>query len=182
MIPKELIFLFFIIILLVVLIAFMIHKEKFQIKNEEPDCICAFDIDGTITCGIDKAAKAIAKCKELGAKIAINTARPTKWYDDLDLPNLGLTDTEIDSEFYHGKPFACSFTDIRCFENAIANTKVNHLHTLSNKWNVKPERIILFDDQWSNIAMAKEAGFSVIYANSEGLPDNVADKIEELLR
>jgi 3-deoxy-D-manno-octulosonate 8-phosphate phosphatase KdsC-like HAD superfamily phosphatase len=187
MIFKELIFLFFIIILLVILIAFMIHKypENFRGSQElkEPDCICAFDIDGTITTGIDRAAKAIKRCKELGAKIAINTARPTKWYSDLDLDGLGVSHIEIDSEFYHGEPFACSFTDIKCFENAIAGTKVKHLYTLSSKWNVRPERIILFDDQWSNVAMAKEAGFSAIHANYHlgGLPDNVVDQIENIL-
>jgi hypothetical protein len=187
MVPRELIFLFFIIILLMLLIAFLIHKypEKFQGSEElkEPDCICAFDIDGTITTGIDRAAKAIKRCKELGARIAINTARPTKWYSDLDLHNLGISDTEIDSEFYHGEPFTCSFTDLKCFENAIAGTKVKHLHTLSSKWKVRPERIILFDDQWSNVSMAKQAGFSAIHANyhSGGLPHDVVEQIENIL-
>lgn len=186
MIPKELIFLFFIIILLVMLISLMIHKypeKKYPEKFEtEPDAICAFDIDGTITCGIDRAAKAIAKCKELGARIAINTARPSKWYSDLDLPKLGLSESDL-SDFYHGEPFACSFIDTDCFENAIANTKVKHLYAMSSKWNIKPERIILFDDQRTNIKTAKETGFSTIHANHYlgGLPDNVVEQIEMLL-
>jgi hypothetical protein len=184
MIPKELIFLFFIVILLILLIALMIKKypEKFE-TFKEPNCVCAFDIDGTITCGIDRAAKAIAKCKELGAVIAINTARPAKWYNDLDLQNLGLTVSEIESNFYHGEPFTCSFTDLKCFENAIAETKVKHLRDLSSKWNIKPERVILFDDQWSNITNAKDSGFSVVHANHHlgGLPNNVSDLIQNIL-
>ena len=184
MIPKELIFLFFIIILLISLIAFMINKypEKFE-TLKEPNCVCAFDIDGTITCGIERAAKAIAKCKELGAVIAINTARPSKWYNDLDLSKLGLDVSDIDSNFYHGEPFTCSFTDLKCFENSIAETKVKHLRDISSKWNIKPERIILFDDQWSNITFAKEMGFSTIHANhySGGLPDNVNEIIHNIL-
>jgi hypothetical protein len=184
MIPKELIFLFFIIIFLVMLIAFMIYKypEKFE-QSKEPDTVCAFDIDGTITIGLDRAAKAIAKCKEIGAIIAINTARPSKWYDDLDLYKLGLTDFNFDSNFYHGEPFTCSFVDINCFEDAIASTKVKHLHTLSSKWNVHPKRVILFDDQWSNINKAKQSGFSTIHANyhSGGLPDNVVEQIENII-
>lgn len=184
MISRGLIFLFFVIILLILLIAFMIHKyglEKFQQK--EPDSICAFDIDGTITRGINRAARAIAKCKELGAVIAINTARPSKWYDDLDIHALGLAGSDFESNFYHGEPFRCSFTDINCFEDSIASTKVKHLYELSSKWNVVPKRIILFDDQWNNINKAKQAGFSTIQANNPygGLPENVVDQIDHIL-
>jgi hypothetical protein len=146
-------------------------------------CVCAFDLDGTITCGVDRAAKAITRCKELGCKIAINTARPTKWYHDLDLHGLGLHDHDFDSDFYHGEPFECSFTNVKCLEDSIANTKVKHLHTLSTKWNVNPRRVILFDDQFSNIDKARQSGFSVIYANnlSCGLPDNVTEQINDIL-
>ena len=162
----------------------MLHKYNEQFSQEiVPDCICVFDIDGTITCGIDRAAKAITRCKELGAKIAINTARPTRWYHDLDLHGLGLKESDFDSDFYHGEPFTCSFTDIKCFEDSIATTKVNHLYTLSEKWNVDKQRVILFDDQWPNIEKAKQAGFSGIFANNHlcGLPDNVTEQIDNIL-
>lgn len=172
--------------LIIILIIFLIVKknEQFTNKSMEPTIkgICAFDIDGTITHGIDRAAKAISKCRQLGAVIAINTARPGKFYGDLDLVSLGLTTQDLD-DFYHGEPFTCSFTDIKCFENTIANTKIKHLFTLSSKWNVNPEKIILFDDQWSNISKAKEAGFSTIHANyhSGGLPENTEEQIENIL-
>jgi len=159
-------------------------KEKFKsIETKNYDCICAFDIDGTITTGIDRASKAIKRAKELNCKIAINTARPSKWYSDLDLKGLGLHESDFDSDFYNGEPFKCSFLDTQCFENSIATTKVNHLYTLSKKWNVKPHRIILFDDQWYNIKKAKEAGFATIYANHHlgGLPDNVNELINNYL-
>ncbi len=183
MIPKELFFLFFIIILLITAVAVLLYKYRERFSEPIPNCICAFDIDGTITTGIDRAAKAISKAKELGCKIAINTARPSKWYDDLDLSGLGLKESDFDSDFYNGKPFECSFTDIKCFENSIATTKLDHLYTLSQKWNVKPDRIILFDDQWYNIEKAKQAGFSTIYANYHlgGLPDNVSILIDNIL-
>jgi len=182
MVSKGLVFLFFIIILLAMSFIFHKYRERFS-EETIPDCICAFDIDGTITTGIDRAAQAITRAKELGCKIAINTARPSKWYSDLDLHNLGLTESDFDSDFYHGEPFKCSFTDIKCFEDSIATTKVNHLHTLSQKWNVKPHRIILFDDQWPNIEKAKQAGFATIYANYHlgGLPDNVSVLIDNIL-
>jgi hypothetical protein len=136
-----------------------------------------------ITCGIELAAQAIAKCKELGGKIAINTARPSKWYDDLDLDGLGLIESDFDSDFYNGEPLTCSFTDVKCFYDSIADVKVKHLHSLASKWNVSPERIILFDDQWTNIEKAKQSGFSVIFANNQlgGLPDDVVKQIESIL-
>jgi hypothetical protein len=163
------------------------NREKFESNNKSNPGICVFDIDGTITCGINRAAQAIKYCKERGCKIAINTARPSKWYDDLDLNGLGLHkddfDSDFDSNFYNGEPFKCSFIDQKCFEDSIANTKIKHLHTLSVKWNVKPELIILFDDQYYNIEKAKHAGFSTIYANHHlcGLPDNVVSLIENIL-
>lgn len=184
---RELIFLFFIgIVLIIVMTVLHKYREIFSpihFSTEQPNCIFAFDIDGTITCGIDRASKAISKAKELGCKIAINTARPTRWYGDLDLQGLGLNESDFISDFYNGEPFKCSFTDLNCFENSIATTKVNHLHTLSQKWKVKPQRIILFDDQWSNIEKCRQAGFSTIFANhsSCGLPDNVIEQIDLIL-
>ncbi len=187
MIPMVFYFLFFIILLLLS-ISYFIYREKFINESEsesKPDngSICAFDIDGTITHSINIAAQAIAKCKELGSKIAIVTARPTKWYDDLDLRALGLTKDDFESDFYHGEPFKCSFTDEKCLEDSIANTKVKHLHTLVNKWNVNPKRIILFDDLFSNIEKAKQSGFSTIHANNYlgGLPTDVVQQIENIL-
>lgn len=189
MISKGLIFLFLLlfIFLFIFLFLFFIIKtsspsEKFE-HLKHPDTICAFDLDGTITTGLDRAAKAIAKCKEMGAIIAINTARPSKWYDDLDLHKLGLNDVDIESDFYHGEPFKCSFVDMNCFEDSIASTKVKHLYTLSSKWNVLPKRIILFDDQLYNINKAKQSGFSTIHANyhSGGLPEDVIEQIENIV-
>jgi hypothetical protein len=186
---KVLIFLIFIIIC-VIIGMIIYYKEKFISTdstdpsiNFTPNGICVFDIDGTITCGLDRAAKAISRCKELGFKIAINTARPTKWYDDLDLNSLGLHKNDFDSDFYHGKQLECSFIDTKSFEESIASTKVTHLRTLSEKWNVNPRRIILFDDQYPNIEKAKQAGFSAIFANHNrcGLPDNVVELINNLI-
>ncbi len=181
MIPKELFFLFFIIILLIG-VSVVYYREKFT-EEIVSDCVCAFDIDGTITHGIDRAAKAIAKAKELGCRIAINTARPSRWYHDLDLYGLGLKESDFDSDFYNGEPFKCSFIDTKCFEDSIATTKVKHLHTLSQKWKVDPHRIILFDDQWSNIEKAKQSGFSTIYANHHlgGLPDDIVEIMSNIL-
>ena len=169
-----------IVILILGLIFFLFRREPFK---ETYDGICAFDLDNTITCGIDRASSAIAYCKSRNCKIAINTARPSKWYSDLDLIGLGLHPDDFDSDFYHGEALQCSFGDKRCFEDTIAATKVKHLHTLKNKWNVNPQRVILFDDQWSNIEKARVDGFSTVYANHDqcGLPENVIEQIEKIL-
>jgi len=189
--------LIFLIILTVLIFAGRVAREQFNVPPAvvfdptftSSGCVCAFDLDGTITCGIGRAAAAVSKCKELGCRIAINTARPTKWYDDLDLHGLGLTkddfdsDTGMGSDFYFGEPFNCSFADDKCMEDSIANTKVRHLHTLSSKWRVSPSRVILFDDLYSNTERAKESGFSAVLANNYlgGLPNNVVELISDIL-
>lgn len=165
---------------------FIISKKENFCQKKETDCICVFDLDGTITCGLDNAADAISICKEKNCKIAINTARSIKWYDDINFDKLGLDKNDFendDSDFYHGEQFVCSFGNIKCFEDTISQTKVKHLNTLANKWNVDPKRIILFDDQYANIEKAKHHGFSTIFANHHvcGLPDNTIQQIISIL-
>lgn len=184
MITKEYIFLILVIVFMLIMVLVKMYRKKSEEYVEENKIrgICAFDIDGTITCGVKRASEAIAKCRELGYKISINTARPTKWYDDLNLVKLGISEDEIMNDFYHGEPYTCSFTDVKCFEDRVSETKVKHLYSMSEKWGVDPKRVILFDDQWSNITKAKNAGFSVIHANHSvcGLPDNVVELIDKI--
>ena len=175
--------LFFLFFILAILFIMKAHKEylRSNYSSNESDCICAFDIDGTITCGLENAAKAVAKCKEKGCKIAINTARPTKWYSDVNLPALGLSVSDFDNDFYHGEPFECSFIDENCFHNSVADTKVKHLRTMAKKWGIEPKRIILFDDLYTNVNKAQNAGFSIIHANDGGIPNNAVEKIDKIL-
>ena len=62
--------------------------------------------------------------------IAINTARPTKWYHDIKLEELGINEEDFLDDFYHGEEFNCSFTNNQCLQDSISNTKVKHLNTL----------------------------------------------------
>jgi hypothetical protein len=175
---------FGIIILLTLILGVFIFKfRKQSFQNSSFNSICVFDIDNTITCGIDRASQAIKECKNRGAKIAINTARPTKWYSDLDLVSLGLHEDDFDSDFYYGGELKCSFGDRKCFEDTISETKVKHLYTLANKWNVNPRKVILFDDNFNNIEKARINGFSTIFANHHlcGLPENVVEQIRNIL-
>lgn len=140
-------------------------------KPSPISAVCAFDLDNTITCGLEQAKEAIAHCRKRNAKITINTARPTKWYSDININKLGLTEDDL-NEFYHG--------DIN---QSVENTKVRHLITMSNKWNVPRNKVILFDDLISNINSARENGFSAIHANNQtcGLPTDVTKQIDEIL-
>ncbi len=182
MISYKILLIISLIIIFIILI-FMKSGEKFTPVTKQYNGICAFDLDGTLTVDIINAAKAISKCKEIGYKIAFNTARPTKWYSDLDLIGLGLTENDFDSDFYYGEKYQCSFIDRKCIEDTIADTKVKHLYTLSNKWNVHPKYTILFDDQYPNIDKAKKSGFAAVFANNNhlgGLPYNVSEQIEQI--
>jgi hypothetical protein len=184
-ISKLLVFLF--LLVMIVLLIFYMKKDTFismKMNNEnDSNCVCVFDLDDTITCGLDIASQAISKCKNMSCKIAINTARPVKWYSDIKLDELGLTSEEIDSNIYHGEPFKCSFMDTKCMQESIAQTKVKHLRTIASKFDTIPKRVILFDDQRLNIDKAKENGFSGILANHFvcGLPNNTIQQIDDIL-
>lgn len=173
----------FIVLLIIALYVIYSKKEYLRSSGGPYDGVCAFDIDGTITCGIENAKKAIDTCRKNNYKIAINTARPVKFYSDLKLNDLGLKHEEFLDDFYHGEINLCSFVDYDCMTNNISDVKVKHLETLARKWNVSPKNVILFDDQHYNIDKAKNKGFSVISANNPicGLHDNVDEQIENII-
>lgn len=164
-------------------IVYKINKNGHVERIGSYDGVCAFDLDGTITCGLENAKKAIETCRNYNYKIAINTARPIKFYSDIKLDKLGLNKEEFIDDFYYGEVYLCSFTDYNCMTENISDTKVKHLNTLADKWNVKPKNIILFDDQIYNINKAKANGFSVITANNPicGLPDDVTEQIKNII-
>lgn len=164
-----------------VALTFILTVFYYYSNYHKPIGICVFDLDDTITCGLDIAAKSIKRCKELGAIIAINTARPVMWYSDIDMERLGLNNKDM-SEFYYGR----YYDDISTREelvDRIAETKLKHLETLREKYGIDKNRIILLDDQLSNIIHAKNNGFSTIHANNKmcGLPYNTNELIDEIL-
>lgn len=180
---KTKVIIFLIIIVALVLIGYFTYKSRFKNVDISADCVCAFDLDNTLTCGIKQAADAVKACKEHHCKIAIVTARPTPWYSDIKLKELGLEEADFIDDFYHGEKFDCSFLDRECLEQAVSSTKVNHLRTLANKYNVDPDRIILFDDQHPNVQAALDTGFKAIHANHDlcGLPHNSYIRVKEHL-
>ena len=148
--------------------------------------ICVFDLDDTLTCGFDHARAAIHECKINECKIAINTARPAPYYKDIKLKKLGLEINDFIGDVYYGdwaRNMVSSMSYEKIMENVV-NTKVRHLETLKNKYNIQDrKKIILFDDQEKNIEGARKAGFGVIHANSVacGLPENVGKQIRDII-
>jgi FMN phosphatase YigB (HAD superfamily) len=120
----------------------------------------------------------VSACKSNGCKIAINTARPHKWYEDIQLKQLGLTHKDFD-EFYSGEPIQFSGDP----EEHISDIKLKHLYSIQRKWNVDKKRIILFDDLEKNIHKAQGSGFSVIHANHAecGIPIDANEQISRIL-
>ncbi len=152
------------------------NKQKHtQYQEKQEQLICVFDLDGTINISLENARKAIDTCKEYGAIIAFNTARPAYFYQDLNLKALGLTHDDFKEDFYYGN--ACNFINTEL----IAKKKVENMNLIKNKYNCNPKKMILFDDNILNIVRTDEAGYNVILANKTlngGLHDNVDKHIE----
>jgi hypothetical protein len=152
----------------------------------ETTCICVFDLDHTLTCGYDRASVAVNLCKERNCKIAINTARPIPYYKDIKLEKLGLKKSDFKDDFYHGEfleGLVSTMTHGQ-LSKTIADTKIKHLKTIQEKYQIlDPKRIILFDDVLKNVEDAKKNGFSGIHANHPkcGMNDNVVSDIKNIL-
>jgi len=179
---KIYLLLFLFIFLIIVSCIIYININKFE-NTHSYDGVCALDLDGTITCGIYNAKKAIQICKDANYKIAINTARPSKYYSDIKLDLLGLKESDFIDDFYYGETLKCSFGDYQCLENNISATKLKHLITIENKWKVPRNKIILFDDVYQNVKIAEDNGFSVIYANNPacGINENFENKLYNII-
>lgn len=171
----------FIVLALIILgfIFFKLMSREHMV--EEYECVCAFDVDDTIT-SESKTAKdvhtrainAIQQCKENNCKIVINTARMPisnkKWDIIRDLPDKVKEHIESEEDIYHGETLPqCSFIGYDCLYNQIAETKVKHLKNVAQKYNIDHKKIILFDDLYQNIKKASEHGFSVVHANYPGI-------------
>jgi len=193
----------FIFILLLFFILFIYlknyEKEKFELdtlKKEKLDCVCVFDIDDTLTCGFENANKSINECLKNKCKIAINTARTSPYYDDLDLYSLGLTEEMFKNDIFYGTwnkdPTILDLNSLNSLNSlnmnnisvAVAKNKVSNLQKISKKYNIDPSRTILFDDNINNIEAAKKNKFSTIYANHNicGIPNNTISQIRNILK
>ncbi len=157
-------------------------KEKESFDNQK--CACVFDLDDTITCSVDRAAKVIQKCRDNGCLIAFNTARTIPYYQDLDLRSLGIINKDLEN-FYIGDHYNLGYSlSEEGLHNHIADTKVKHLQTIKDRHSIgNSHRIILFDDNLKNITWARSNGFSAIHANSPscGLNMGSVEEVERML-
>jgi hypothetical protein len=155
-----------------------------------------------LTCGIENANKSINECLKNKCKIAINTARTSPYYDDLDLYSLGLTEEMFKNDIFYGTwnkdptildlngpngpngPNGSNSLNINNISVAVAKNKVSNLQKISKKYNIDPSRTILFDDNINNIEAAKKNKFSTIYANHNicGIPNDTISQIRNILK
>lgn len=163
-------------------------KEDLSIekKYSETTCVCVFDLDHTITCGLDRAAAAVKECKIRHCKIAINTARPMPYYSDIKLDVLGLTEKDFKDDFYHGEFIEGLISTLSHGQltKTISDTKSRHLKTIKDKYKIlDSKRIILFDDVFRNVEDARKNGFGGIHANHPkcGLNESIREDISRLL-
>lgn len=136
------------------------HPVVEQDTNTPKDsqCVCAFDIDYTITCGNPKPF--VDKCIEHGCKLAINTARPVKYIGDVDLEEINFKHPHFNEGDFYYNPSSYSQTP-----TGVGIVKSSYLDVLKNKYTIKDKKcVILLDDATENIKIAQENGFSTIKA------------------
>lgn len=137
-------------------------KKEINNNYQDNNCVCVFDLDNTITCGLDTAKHVIQECKKNNCQIVVNTARTSPYIEDIQLDYLNLPKN---IEIYYGDHDQHSFKNYNHLIEYIALKKKEHLDTISKKYNTKKSRIILFDDNETNIKTAQKYGYSVIHAN-----------------
>lgn len=164
-------------IFLIVLLA----NQKDCFRSETPGtlgtpCVCAFDLDHTLSCGDPRPL--VAECKAKGCVLAINTARPTKFVSDIPLTSFGLT---YDPEDHHYQPHSYLQTPQKT-----AEIKSHYLGVLRDKYSVRSKScVILFDDARWNLEAAKSHGFSTVAASDTGecgLHHTKTDSLRDILR
>lgn len=141
-------------------------------------CVCAFDIDHTLSCG--NAKPFVDLCKLKGCKLAINTARPTNWIKDIPMEELGFTKPWYDTRDHYYNRNSYQQTAVQ-----IAETKSNYLQLLKDKYKVPEKKcVILFDDSVYNLDSAHRRGFSTVAASERdhcGIHESKLDQVSAVL-
>ena len=137
-------------------------------------CVCAFDIDHTLSCG--DAKPFVELCKAKGCKLAINTARPTNWINDIPMEELGFTKPWYDQRDHYFNRNSYKQTAVQ-----VGETKSNYLQLLKDKYKVPEKKcVILFDDSVFNLDSANKRGFSTIAASERDHCGIHVSKLDQL--
>jgi len=132
-------------------------------------CLCAFDIDDTLTC--DDAKQMVQRCQDSNCDLAVVTARNT-WND------YRYVDSEVEATFrQQGAPYhylldrraAMKAHNTDDLFTAIARTKTMQLKELRDKGGY--DRVLFFDDQLLNVQEAQRAGFETMHIRGCGFGD-----------
>jgi hypothetical protein len=157
--PRGIIFGGIVAIAIIVTIAIVITKKPCEPFPKTANCVCAFDIDHTLSCGNPKPL--IDLCKSKGCVLAINTARPTMFIEDIPLRKY---DFDYDPSDHYYQPNSYLQT-----AQQVAESKSQSLLTLFDKYRVSDKKcVILLDDAVWNLETAKAHGFSTVSASDTG--------------
>jgi hypothetical protein len=168
-----------------VLISDILNSPVDPIIDPRDNYIVVFDLDNTLTCGIENAKKAIQFARANNFIIAFSTARAVQYFADLNLIDLGLNPNDFSKDFYTCVRMDHLFgNNMMALQENIAQQKLNHLIDLSNKYHIPRSHIILIDDNILNIMTVQKNGFQVIHANADscGMTDDVDMKLYAIMR
>jgi len=176
---------FGLLVLLGILIAIVLFVVYYKSKTPEDytvtgntPCVCAFDLDHTLSCGDPKPI--VDMCKAKGCRLAINTARPSNWVSDIPLDAYGFEKPWYDQRDHYYNTRSLSQTS-----EQIAEVKSNYLQLLKDKYKIAEKQcVILFDDAPTNLSEAKMRGFSTIPASDSecGIHYSKMSRLADILR
>lgn len=169
------------VIFLVLVFAYMVPKDYFRedMGVSPSECVCAFDLDHTLSCGDPRPL--VDVCRAKGCRLAINTARPTKIAVDIPLGEYGFVKPLYDERdfYYNSRSYMQSAEEV-------AEVKSGYLQLLRDKYKVRDRKcVILFDDSVWNLESAKMHGFSTVSASDMGecgLHHGKMDGLRDILR
>ncbi len=124
-----------------------------------PSCLCAFDIDDTLTC--PKSNEAVEACKQLDCDLAIVTARPA--------PSFQRVAHDVAAQFINeDAPYRFLPDPAQALRNhntgsltdAIALTKAQQLREIRNH-----DIVLFFDDVQENVLAARGAGVTAMHVD-----------------
>ena len=142
---------------------------------EPAPCICSFDLDYTLTNSKDPT-HVIEMCKSKGCKLTINTARPSRWVEDIPLEKFGFIKPWYDDRDHYFNPKSYMQT-----ARQVGEVKSNYLQLMKDKYKVPDKKcVILFDDADYNLNVAQERGYGTIKASQSGKPGLTPENAMEL--
>lgn len=152
------------------------NQSKADVAENVP-CVCAFDLDGTVTCGDPHPA--LELCAAKGCKIAVNTARPLPVLTDIQARGVKFPKSIYEGEDVYYNPKSYSSTS-----KQVGEYKASVLEKLAKKYHVDNKRcVLLIDDMIDNVKACISEGFSAIKCSDRqcGIDDLNMSELHKIL-